>query len=208
MSKMGFVRLEELAKTCKCLTDDLLLEAASDNLKLSIPFFGEERQNFHFRTPLALGNQEPVVPDPPETGVFDLHLEDIRELVNSKSAVVEDIFSPCGKWVLTLTPSRLLHISDVVVRIEEAQSFEIGLDLTPQVTDTERSRLLRQIAGMALLIAAENKVYRVGERPSADAIADAVAPLFNALTNANLKGLGDTNIRTSIKKGLKLLGVA
>ena len=205
MTKKGFVRLEELAKTCKCLTDDLLHEAASGNLKLSIPFFGAEQQNFHF---LAPTHNSVASADLPDSGVFDLHLEDARALIESKSAVVEDIFSPCGKWILTLTPSRLLHISDVVVRIEEAQSFEIGLDLTPPVTDTERSRLLRQIAGMALLIAAENKVYKVGEKPSADAIADAVAPLFDALKNANLKGLGDTNIRTAIRRGLKLLGVA
>lgn len=205
MTKKGFVRLEELAKTCKCLTDDLLHEAASGNLKLSIPFIGAEQRNFHL---LASVNDSGVSAAQPDSGVFDLHLHDARELVQSKSAVVEDIFSPCGKWVLTLTPSRLVHISDVVVRIEEAQSFEIGLDLTPPVTDTERSRLLRQIAGMALLIAAENKVYKVGDKPSANAIADAVTPLFGALKNANLKGLNDTNIRTAITNGLKLLGVA
>ena len=61
------------------------------------------------------------------------------------------------------------------------------------------------IAGMALLIAAENKFYKVGDVPSANAIAEGIGVIFDALPNANLKGLCGTNIRTAINLGLKLL---
>lgn len=202
-TKSCLIQIADLAERCKCNASDLLHEAAKGNLKLSIAFYGEEPRNLHFRAPLDCKDS----PSHPDSGIFDLHLGDVRALLQAGSVALDAIFSPCGQWILVFNPCRYIHLSDVVIRIEEAQAFELGFDLTPPVTDTERSRLLRQIAAMALLVAAQSKTYKVGSKPSADSISEGVGILLDALPNANLKGLGNTNIRTAISAGLKLLGV-
>lgn len=204
MKIKAFISLDELANKCKCDVADLLHEAALGNLRLSLQFYGKTPDKALL--PKSIDSKTPQLPKGhPDAGVFDLHLEDAIALATYGQIEVENIFSPCGNWTVSFSPPRVVTSADVVVRNEEAQSFKIGEELTEPILDTERSRLLRLIAGMAMLIAKNNKKYTHGDKPNAFQIGEAVHDLLKALPDANLYGLGDTNIRTNISKGIDLL---
>lgn len=204
MKTKGFVSLSKLAKQCNCDEADLLHQAALGNLRLSLQFYGKTPNRVIGAESIA--SETPQSPEyPPETGVFDLPLKDAEALVEHVQIAVEAIFSPSGKWAVSFDPPRVITAADVVVRNEEAQSFKISEEHTGPISDTERSQLLKQIAGMAMLIAKDNKKYTHGDNPNASQIGKAVHDLLEAWTDANVYGLGDTNIRTNISKGIDLL---
>jgi hypothetical protein len=73
------------------------------------------------------------------------------------------------------------------------------------MTESERTRLLKQVAVLSLILAEKVKRYRRGQKPNANQIADSVAEILDALPDANKHGLGSTNIRGSIAEGVALL---
>jgi hypothetical protein len=73
------------------------------------------------------------------------------------------------------------------------------------MTESERTRLLKQVAVLSLILAEKVKRYRRGQKPNANQIADSVAEMLDALPGANKYGLSSTNIRGSIAEGVALL---
>lgn len=73
------------------------------------------------------------------------------------------------------------------------------------LSEPERDKLLRQIGGLAMALAEKHGTYRRGDVPNANQIAKTVDEIFELLPDASTFGAGDTSLRTSIAKGLKLL---
>lgn len=70
---------------------------------------------------------------------------------------------------------------------------------------SERDKLLRQIGGLALLLAEKSKLYKRAGKPNASQIANAVGEIADAIPDAQVRGLGSTELRVSIAAGLSLL---
>jgi hypothetical protein len=73
------------------------------------------------------------------------------------------------------------------------------------LTESRESTLLKQIGGLALVLAEKNQRYKKGDGVSATAIADAVGLIIDALPEKNRHGLASSSLRTSIKNGLELI---
>ena len=69
----------------------------------------------------------------------------------------------------------------------------------------EREKLLRHIGALALLLAEKSGTFRVGNKPNALQIAEAVGALMDETQDMNRRGLGSSYIRASISEGLRLL---
>lgn len=206
MTKGSFILLADLAKKCKCDTAELLHQAAKGNLKLSIPFYGIAPQRPYFLNPTNPDVDVPEIPEQlPDSGVFDLHIQDVVALVTHGQIAVDAIFSPCNVWAVSYEQPRVVSIDDIVIRTEEAASFNIAVDASDPMSLSERSRLLRLIGAMAILVAQQAKKYQAGGHPNASQIADAVGDLIDALPDSNSLGLGNTNVRTTISSGIELL---
>ncbi|WP_157198069.1 hypothetical protein [Methylomonas sp. DH-1] len=100
--------------------------------------------------------------------------------------------------------------SVLLVRTQSLVEFEDLLDegTTKNKTDIseiERNNLLKQVAGIALALAEKNNRYKKGESVSANAVAESVIEIIESLPNAKKYGLGKTNIRESIGKGIRLI---
>lgn len=96
--------------------------------------------------------------------------------------------------------------SVIVVRTELLREFEQSINgAAAEIEYNERERYLKLIASLACLLAEKSNLYKQGEKPNANQIADAVQGLFDNLPDANKRGLGKSNIRDSISKGMKLL---
>jgi len=75
----------------------------------------------------------------------------------------------------------------------------------PSLTESDRDKLLKQIGGMALVLAEKSGKYKLGEKPNASQIAEAIQAIFDAGDFQGRKGTGSTELRSSISAGLKLL---
>lgn len=69
----------------------------------------------------------------------------------------------------------------------------------------DRDKLLRHIGALALLLAEKSGTFRVGSKPNALQIAEAVGELMDETQDMNRRGLGSSYIRASISEGLRLL---
>jgi hypothetical protein len=109
-----------------------------------------------------------------------------------------------------------ISVSNLVVFREECQRFERehAEPVEPakpattepvDLSESERNKLLRQIGGLAMALAEKHGTYRRGGVPNASQIANTVDEIFELLPDASTFGAGDTSLRTSIAKGLKLL---
>lgn len=74
-----------------------------------------------------------------------------------------------------------------------------------EMTETEHDRLLKTIGAIALVCAEKLRKYQRGDKPNAKAIADAVQEVIEELEDADVRGLGSSNVRASITAGLQLL---
>lgn len=106
--------------------------------------------------------------------------------------------------------STLPKDSELLVRTQALLEFEniLNEDITKNnnvISETERNNLLKQVAGIALVLAEKNSRYKKGDSVSANAVAESVIEIIDLLPNANKYGLGKTNIRESISKGIKLI---
>ena len=204
MKLISFIKMERLAKNCNCDVADLLNQAAKGLLRLSLPFYGEIPVKIPFRCDSDAVQDIDMSSD---SGLFDLHTEDAASLATYGHIAVETIFSQCGNWTVSFNPPRVVTPSIVVVRVEEAQDFQakkVEAEVKP-MSESERSRLLRQIGGMAMLIATKEKKYSHGTKPNANQIAESVKELLDAFPDFHSHGLGDTNLRESIREGIELL---
>lgn len=94
----------------------------------------------------------------------------------------------------------------IVVRTEALREFEQSINsATAHIEDNEKEKYLKQIASLAYLLTEKSNLYKQGSRPNASQIAEAVQAMLDALPDANKRGLGKSNIRDSISKGMKLL---
>lgn len=115
-----------------------------------------------------------------------------------------------GRTLLQVSISNLVIFGDELQRFEAEHAERKQPDSSPTsptvaISDSERDKLLRQIAGLALLVAEKNSTYRRGDAPNADKIAKDVGEIFDALEDSNSFGAGNTSVRISIAAGLKLL---
>ena len=73
------------------------------------------------------------------------------------------------------------------------------------LSETERTKLLKQIGLLALVLSEKSKTYKISNRPNANQIAEGVKTLLDLLPDANRKGVLSSSIRDSIRDGLDLL---
>lgn len=202
MAIKDFVPLHVFAKTNKLEIAELLHLACLGKLALSLPFYGTvPTEN---SSSLPDGGVSSF--DGGDNGVFDLHVQDVQALAKSGGEImVEHLFSKCGQWSVRLNPPQVVKLTDVVVRADEAAGFNSELDYAEPISDSERSRLLRQIGAMAMFIASTAHKYKKGDKPNASQIAEAVDELLKTVPDLYTLGLGNTNLRNSVKDGIELL---
>lgn len=85
------------------------------------------------------------------------------------------------------------------------QTTQIGPAADTGLGAKERESLLKQIGALAALLSTYSNAYKRGGRPNASQIASAVGTLVEQMPDANLHGLGQSNIRGNITEGLSLL---
>ena len=90
-------------------------------------------------------------------------------------------------------------------RANKAETVGIATLERSDMSKSEREKLLRQIGGLALLLAEKSKLYKRGSKPNASQIAEAVRELAESVPDAKRRGVAGTELRTSIADGLKLL---
>lgn len=131
------------------------------------------------------------------------------ELMEYKMERQED-----GKYLTSyasLSKYPLLH--DIVLTKDELDRFEAqfteaiateaGSD--QGVGEIERVSLQKQIAALALLLAEKSRLYRNGDKPNGNRIAEAVATMLDAMPDANKRGVSSASLRASIKAGVEML---
>jgi len=74
-----------------------------------------------------------------------------------------------------------------------------------EMSEKERVKLLKQIGVMALLLSKSNNKYKLNDKPNVSQIAVAVQVELDFMSDADTKGLCNTNLRASIKEGWELL---
>lgn len=70
---------------------------------------------------------------------------------------------------------------------------------------SERKKLLKHVAVLALVLAERVSLYKRGDKPNASQIAEAVKGILESLPDANGHGAGASSIRESISAGIELL---
>lgn len=120
-----------------------------------------------------------------------LHLADERE----------------GERDLNFMPRVPPDLAAVVMEGFSKTTVPSGLSssLGETASDGEQNKLLKQIGAMALVLADKHGRYKVGDRPNANQIADAVRDILDALPDISLRGLGKSSLRESIRAGIELL---
>lgn len=88
---------------------------------------------------------------------------------------------------------------------ETVEQADVSAPFYEAASDGERNKLVKQIGAMALLLAEKNGRYKIGDRPNANQIADAIGDILDALPDASLRGLGKSSLRESIRTGIELL---
>lgn len=73
------------------------------------------------------------------------------------------------------------------------------------ISETAHNNLLKQIGSLALVLAEKNGRYRKKDSPNVNAIAESVIEIIDALPDANKYGLGSSNLRENISKGINLI---
>ncbi|NVE22355.1 hypothetical protein [Burkholderia glumae] len=71
--------------------------------------------------------------------------------------------------------------------------------------ETEKTKLLKQIGALSLLLAEKVGKYTRAGKPNASQIANDVGEIIDALSDASTSGLKSSSVRESIARGLKLI---
>jgi len=90
-------------------------------------------------------------------------------------------------------------------QLPEEFPHEIPTGKETPFSDTERERLLKQIAALSLLLAEKSNRYKLGDKPNKNQIAEAIQEIVDAIPDVNGRGTKKSNIRESIRVGLQLL---
>lgn len=86
-----------------------------------------------------------------------------------------------------------------------AESRPSHSEESEEIAESERSRLLKHIGAIALLLAEKSNRYKKGAAPNVSAIADDIVALMEALPDSNMNAARKSVLRFSITEGLKLL---
>lgn len=101
---------------------------------------------------------------------------------------------------------------EITVGREDIEAFEqrhskklaIGASVG-ELAEAEREKLLKHVAGLAMLLAEKNNRYTRGKNINASTLAEDVTSLIDSLPDSNAYGAGLSSIRASISEGIKLL---
>ncbi|SDH82663.1 hypothetical protein [Paraburkholderia phenazinium] len=118
---------------------------------------------------------------------------------NPKNYFPADGF-PTDSEIVVRPRNLMAFLSDVQARGDGGQK-----PAGEQVGDGERDKLLKQIGALSLLLAEKANSYRRGDKPNGDKIAKAVLELVESIPDSDSNGLGNSSLRESIAKGIKLL---
>ncbi len=107
------------------------------------------------------------------------------------------------EWALAIGLTLPIELTDwydrLVIPIASPQSSD------EELSETESTKLLKQIGLLALALAEAKKNYKIADRPNVSKINETVQAILDALPEANRRGVESSSIRESISKGLDLL---
>lgn len=209
LPEAAWERVGEVRKKWKAGEHDLLKLAADGALQLfafATPY-GSPRYRKNGRD-TAWDTTYPIFISPETAGrlIHESYVE-LKEwkTKDGESWEVALGFSPSGPQI---SRDSLIVYQDERRRFEDANSEpepKISELVEACLTETERNKLLKQIGGLALLLAEKANIYRNGQGPNASQIANAVTDLLKDIPDANVRGAGASSIRDSIREGLVLL---
>lgn len=123
--------------------------------------------------------------------------------------------TPTGMKPVFFQQERKITINDLIVPVEALADFAnlacgSVSQLDTPITPVGRETLLKQLAGLALVVAKLKGGYNVGNKPNQSAIAQAVLKTFDELPKElhgtlNLEDLSQGSIRNHIREGLRLI---
>ncbi len=162
------------------------------------------------------------VSEPDIDGLYMLPEEYIQHLITDKGVYLAYAHCDGGKKAIVIYPERLVTLDDVVITKQEVARFEMCaqiLDDGSQINESEKSRLLRLVGVLALVLANKGGKYAIGTKPNVSQIAIDVETMLaspevgkeESKSQSDIKfsfdkaGLGNTNIRLTISDGIKLL---
>lgn len=115
---------------------------------------------------------------------------------NFLSACKEESPKDCYFRIDTSKEMILVLAKDVKIKTEDKM----------ELSETEREKLLKQIGALSTLLSKKCNTLRISNgKPNVNQIAEAVLRELDTVPDANRKGLGNSNLRDSISKGLDLL---
>ena len=93
-----------------------------------------------------------------------------------------------------------------LMRVLDSVEDVSHVEVNQGISETEREKLLKQIGAMALLLSKKNNTFsKSSGEPNISQIAEAIKIELHLMGDLNLKGLGESSLRASIKEGLGLL---
>ena len=136
-----------------------------------------------------------------------------RKIINFNEMDIDNsdpLFDPLD--IIHFAITKKIPIPDVVYEwyskqceIESVNNATSPKPSGKDLSETECTEHLKQIGMLALVLAEAKNIYKIGDRPNANQIAEGVIKLLDALPDANRTWLLSSSIRGSISKGLKLL---
>jgi hypothetical protein len=199
--------LDEVRKKWKADEKDLLKFAAAGSLRLHA--FVNPYSPTHFRregrSELWVATTPVVVTDEIAGRLIHESFIDVSDWKTKGGQQWEEAIGVYGSK-LRISTSDLVVFRDEIERFEAVHSSPVThTQATNQLKDSEREKLLRHIGGLALLLAERSNLYRNGDAPNANQIAEGVTDLLKNIPDSNLRACGFTSLRTSIAKGVELL---
>jgi hypothetical protein len=125
---------------------------------------------------------------------------ELMQLTRDKSSLIWDRRYPKRQEII-VTKSELDRFESQF----SANDASAAKDETADVSSRSRDTFQKQIAALALALAAKHSKYKRGEAPNANQIAAAIDEILGELPDANTHGLSSATIRANIKAGIDLL---
>lgn len=212
-----YITVSELAKLWEIEVADLFLSASVGELVIGVRDYGAN----HLKLPPVGGMPPEYEGDPKEcefVGVLSMEEDDLEQLGSHGEVWINVAYLHrlWGKEVVIFDQPRKVTIADAVVpmdtiekhgnqKISKEFGFPDGL-----MGDKAKTTLLKQIGGLALVIANKGNNYKWGNSINKKAIADAVQNTLEEMPQdlsekLSTHGLSQANLRANITTGLKLL---
>jgi hypothetical protein len=137
-------------------------------------------------------------------GKDDRTVHGAERFFKEKHPILSNLFRPkeVVEWAnkkRALYPAFPFTLDDLKLLEEEQAGKEADTGKTDEAPSTG---LYKIVGAMALALAERVNTYKLGERPNASQIADAVSKILDALPKSDRRGASKTNIREAISKGL------